>query len=87
MNMTLNGTNLSFHLVGDKEKLVFSLSTPTFLHTDVYEGITDITPNFEGLTLRTSHKIIADDITVKPIQVENVSNTSGGLTVFIGGII
>lgn len=97
MNITLTGTSLSFNLLGDNEKLVFNLasgrdikfnlSTPTFLYTDIYNGVTEVTPDFEGLTLQTSHKIVANDITVNPIQVENVSNLSGGITVFIGGIV
>lgn len=54
---------------------------------DVYEGQTQVEPDFDGVTLETDHKYLLSDITVKPIQVEVVSNTSGGKTVYIGGII
>jgi len=40
-----------------------------------------------GLTLNTAHKVVNKDITINPIQVETVSNMSGGSTVYIGGII
>lgn len=54
---------------------------------DVYEGQTRVYPDFDGVTLETDHKYLLSDITVNPIQVESVSNTSGGKTVYIGGII
>lgn len=54
---------------------------------DVYEGRTRVEPDFDGVTLETDHKYLLDDITVNPIQVESVSNLSGGKTVYIGGII
>lgn len=54
---------------------------------DVYEGQTRVEPDFDGVTLETDHKYLLSDITVNPIQVESVSNTSGGRTVYIGGII
>lgn len=97
MNIALDGKNLSFNLLNNSENLVFSLSsgkdiifnlsTPTFLYTDIYNGITDVTPDFDSLVLKTSHKIVTKNIVVNPIQVEKVSNLSGGITVFIGGII
>ncbi len=65
-----------------------SLSTPLSM-TDlpVYEGQTEVEPDFVGITLKTARKAVLSDITVNPIQVESVSNPQGGKTVYIGGII
>lgn len=63
------------------------LTTPTYLDTDVYEEEFEVSPDFEGTTLETAHKFLTNDIVVHPIQVEKVSNLSGGVTVYIGGII
>lgn len=52
-----------------------------------YHGQTTVTPDFEGSVLETAQKIVLTDITVNPIQVESVSNPTGGRTVYIGGII
>lgn len=46
-----------------------------------------VTPDFVQQTLETEGKIMDDDVDVKAIQVEVVSNTSGGNTVYIGGDI
>ncbi len=52
-----------------------------------YTGATVVDPDFIGTTLETAQKVVVSDITVNPIQVESVSNLSGGKTVYIGGII
>lgn len=52
-----------------------------------YTGSYIIDPDFEGQVLQTRQKYMTDNVTVNPIQVESVSNTSGGRTVYIGGII
>jgi hypothetical protein len=52
-----------------------------------YTGPYDISPNFEGITIATANRYLSNNITILPIQVDSVSNTSGGRTVFIGGII
>lgn len=52
----------------------------------VYMGEYEVTPDFSEQTLQTKNRRMADDITVKSIQVESVSNASGGRTVYIGGI-
>ena len=53
----------------------------------VYTGTTVVEPDFDGTVLRTANKIVNQNITVNPIQVESVSNPAGGKTVYIGGII
>ena len=87
MDMTLNQTSLSFNLLGGEEHLEFTLQSPSFLGADIYSGATQIDPNFTEQTLNTAHKVMNKNITINPIQVETVSNTSGGATVYIGGII
>lgn len=97
MDMTLNETSLTFNLLGEQQQITFNcggaegmdftLQTPQYLSTGIYGGITQIDPDFEGLILNTAHKVINKDITINPIQVETVSNMSGGSTVYIGGII
>ncbi len=53
----------------------------------VYTGETTVDPDFTGTVLQTAQKIVTNNITVNPIQVESVSNIQGGRTVYIGGII
>ncbi len=52
-----------------------------------YTGQTTVDPDFSGTVLETAQKIVLSNITVNPIQVESVSNPTGGRTVYIGGII
>ena len=52
-----------------------------------YTGQTTVDPDFNGTVLETAQKIMLSNITVNPIQVESVSNPTGGRTVYIGGII
>lgn len=53
----------------------------------IYDGDTEINPDFVGKVLQTAQKKMQSNITVNPIQVESVSNIQGGRTVYIGGII
>ena len=65
-----------------------SVST-TILHSDYpkYEGPYEVKPDWDGTTLQTKNTSMAENIVVAPIQLESVSNLSGGRTVYIGGII
>lgn len=51
-----------------------------------YDGPYTVTPDFETQELATKDKILKDNVTVDPIAVARVENTSGGKTIFIGGI-
>ena len=53
---------------------------------DPYTGAYNVKPDFYGTTLETESKFMTDDVTVEPIEVARVSNTSGGTTVYIGGV-
>ncbi len=53
---------------------------------EVYTGETEVSPDFTEQTLGTKEKYMLADVTVHAIDVYRVDNTSGGRTVFIGGI-
>lgn len=53
----------------------------------LYEGDYEVKPDFDGRTLHTNDRLMLDDVTVHPIEVQRVSNDKGGKTVYIGGII
>ena len=52
-----------------------------------YTGAYDVAPKFAAQKLATNGKKMRDDVTVEAIEVQRVSNTSGGRTVYIGGLI
>lgn len=52
-----------------------------------YTGATSVDPDFIGVTLATRNTSVYSNIDVNAIQVESVSNQSGGNTVYIGGIL
>lgn len=52
-----------------------------------YRGQTVVDPDFIGVRLLTRNTSVYSDIDVNAIQVDTVSNPSGGDTVYIGGII
>ena len=72
-------------LLGDNS-ISGKLTIPTYVDVDIYSGDYDVSPDFTGKTLDTANKTLTDNITVKPIDVQTMSNSSGGLTVYIGGI-
>lgn len=51
---------------------------------DPYAGSYEVTPKVDGQTLSTKGRVMTDDVTVHPIPFFNVSNNSGGRTVYIG---
>lgn len=53
---------------------------------DIYEGEYDVTPEcYEQIVLKTENKSMVQDVTVRKIPFESVSNPEGGYTVTIGG--
>lgn len=52
-----------------------------------YTGSYRVDPSFERQTLLTRNKILTDNVNVAPIEVQRVSNLSGGKTIYIGGNI
>lgn len=53
---------------------------------DKYTGDYVIRPEFQDRVLETSQKLMSDDVVVRAIEVQRVSNVEGGLTVYIGGL-
>lgn len=53
----------------------------------IYTGAYSAQPDFEKQTLNTKDKRMTNDVTVEAIEVQRVSNTAGGRTVYIGGTI
>ena len=51
---------------------------------ELYEGEYSVTPQTTEQTLETAQKVLTDDVTIRSIPFFDVSNTSGGITVFIG---
>ena len=49
-----------------------------------YEGSYLVTPKIEAQVLPTAKKYLENDVTIKEIPFFEVSNTSGGNTVYIG---
>lgn len=67
-------------------QIIGVLSIPTYVDVDIYEGDYEVAPSFENQTLETRDKTLTEDILVKAIEVQSVTNLSGGKTVYIGGI-
>lgn len=51
-----------------------------------YTGDTTVDPRFEQIVLETAGKVLNQNVTVNSIEVQTMTNLSGGLTVYIGGI-
>ena len=50
----------------------------------MYEGPYDATPTVDGLKLATKRRSMSKDVSIEPIPIGSVSNSSGGRTVTIG---
>ena len=48
-----------------------------------YTGDYEVTPKVEAQTMHTAQKLMAQDVTIKAIPIYNVTNHSGGSTVYI----
>lgn len=83
----LSATNHIFGSLSHNDSIAGALTIPTYVDVDTYDGSYEVEPKFEGQTLETKNKTLTDDISVKAIEVQSVSNLSGGRTVYIGGII
>lgn len=51
---------------------------------EYYKGDYDVTPLATPQTLATKEKLMAEDVHIKAIPFFEVSNNSGGITVYIG---
>lgn len=64
-------------------QLVGSLATAYTAGAFPYEGDYEVTPTVEGLSLPTRQKYMTDDVKILAIPIYEVSNPSGGSTVYI----
>ncbi len=54
----------------------------------LYQGPYEVEPKVEeSVVLSTKGKRMRENVVVDPIEITRVSNTAGGTTVYIGGII
>ena len=70
-------------IVHSRESLVGKLGISTSGITDQYSGPYVVIPKVEEQVLKTKQKVMTNDLTVKGVPVYEVSNTSGGTTVYI----
>lgn len=56
---------------------------PVYKDATPYEGEYEITPTVDAQTMPTKDRLMEDDVTIKSIPFFEVSNTSGGSTVYI----
>ena len=55
-----------------------------YIGGELYEGDYVVTPKVEGQVIPTKDKVMVENMEIRPIPFFNVSNTSGGNTVYIG---
>ena len=61
-----------------------TIIVPVYKDAPPYEGEYDVIPKVSEQTLPTANKLLSNDVTIKEIPYFEVSNSSGGNTVFIG---
>jgi len=57
------------------------------MSANYYNGPYVVKPSFEDQFLATNNKLMTSDVEVEAIEVNRTTNLSGGITVYIGGII
>lgn len=70
--------------IAPSELLLLDLDADKTERAEKYDGEYIVTPSVEQQTLATADKLLTDDVTVKEIPFYEVSNNSGGTTVYIG---
>lgn len=77
-------------LVGElayEAHLIGSIATVYSSAGQKYDGDYEVTPTVEGMELNTKDRYMVDDVKINAIPFFEVSNTSGGNTVYIAGEI
>lgn len=78
-SLSLKESNQAFKTnCGEVHKVV------EYIGGELYEGDYTVTPKVEAQTIPTKDKVLTEDMKVRAIPFFNVSNTSGGNTVYIG---
>lgn len=77
--------NVNFDSTINKFSLGFgAVQQVTILGVEKYAGKYDVTPTTDAQTLATRKKYMEDDVRINAIPYYEVSNNSGGNTVYIG---
>ena len=79
--------NVKFNVINEVFKVDFESTTiGPVVPVDPYEGPYVVIPKLdEQIVLLTKDKSMSDNVTVREIPWEEVSNPQGGITVTIGG--
>lgn len=80
---TLSGKGTVSGSVTQKESIHGTLGISTSGVTEQYKGDYEVTPRLSAQVLETRKKVMTDNLTIKEIPIYEVSNTSGGTTVYI----
>lgn len=82
---TLTSTGrLHGSLVGDNHKINGTLTIPSVVGAETYDGSYEVTPKaWEEQTLETAHKLMTDDLTVFRVPYYETSNLFDGKTAYI----
>jgi hypothetical protein len=77
--------DIKFSKTGNKIEADFGTvqNVTEYVGGDPYDGSYEVTPKVDAQTMSTKGKVMIDDVTVNPIPFFNVSNNSGGSTVYI----
>lgn len=68
-----------------KEKISGFVNVGGMIKQESYNGSYEIIPTIEQQILQTKNKTMINDLTIKSIPYSEVTNTSNGITVTIGG--
>lgn len=79
------GKGLSSNDFTDEEKAKLAALSESAVNLPLYSGKTNVTPETVSQTLETANTIVQEDITIKAVPYAEVSNSSGGETITIGG--
>lgn len=79
--------SLTGAVLAQKGQLQAVVAIPHAAKIDAYEGDYEVTPQIDPQTLETAGKRMKDNVQIKAIPFFDVSNNSGGSTVYIGSSI
>ena len=73
--------------ISDTQSLIGSIATVYNSAGAKYDGDYEVTPTVDGMELNTKDRYMVDDVKINAIPFFEVSNASGGNTVYIAGEI
>lgn len=89
-NVIFREINRSFNVIFQTQERRFDVEfgeihpLTKYIGGELFTGDYEVTPRIQSQIVPTKDKVMSDDMTVKAIPFYNVSNTSGGHTVYIG---